>query len=240
MAINHALIDALTTRLAAEGDPEWAVGQQRYMKSALPYFGVTMPRTVSITREVGEEYPPDSYAEWRDTILALFRGATHRELWYAAEEVAELPRYRSFARRLESLDVYEASIVEGAWWDIVDGVAAHLVGGLFETDAAWTSAQMRAWATDAHLWKRRTAIICQLRRGPDLDFALLHDCIAPNAGDTDFFIRKAIGWALREASKTHPDEVIRYVHEHRDTLSRLSKREALKRLLRSGVLERVP
>ena len=240
MTANRALIEDIHARLAAEADPERAAGQQRYMKSELPYYGVTMPRTVAIGKECFRAHPIEDYEDWRDTVLALFQEAERRELWYVAEQLAEWPAYRAYAQRLESLDLYEVLITGGAWWDIVDGVAAHLVGGLFETDAAWTAARMREWSTDEHLWKRRTSIICQLRRRADVDLALLYDCIEPNLGDRDFFIRKAIGWALREVSKTQPDEVIRYVHEHRDALSGLSKREALKGVLKAGMLDAIP
>jgi len=237
---NRALIDDVRARLSAEADTDRADAQQRYMKSALPYFGVTMPRTVAITKVVFRTHPLEGYDDWRDTILAMFREATHRELWYAAVQLAEYPAYRVHARQRESLGLYEALITEAAWWDVVDTVAAHLVGGLFEADAVWVADRMREWSTDVDLWKRRTSIICQLGRRADLDLPLLYECIAPNVADRDFFIRKAIGWALREASKTQPHEVIRYVEEHRAELSGLSKREALKRALKAGLVERVP
>ncbi|MGE3960839.1 MAG: DNA alkylation repair protein [Dehalococcoidia bacterium] len=240
MSVDHALIEDVRSRLAAEGDAARAAEQQRYMKSSMPYLGVTLPRTTAIAKAVFAEHPLASYDDWSDTVLALFREATHRELWYVAEQLAEWRAYRIHARRLDSLKVYEAIITEGAWWDIVDGVAAHLVGGLFETDAAWTAARMREWSTDGHLWKRRTSIICQLRRKELTDLPLLYDCIGPNLADRDFFVRKAIGWALRELSKTRPDEVARYVEEHREALSPLSKREALKRLLKDGVVAAIP
>jgi len=240
MTANHALIEDVRARLAAEADSERATGQQQYMKSELPYYGVTMPRTVAITKELFRAHPIEGYDEWRDTVLALFHEADRRELWYVAEQLAEWPAYREYARRLESLDLYEVLITEGAWWDIVDGVSAHLVGGLSETDPAWTAARMREWSTDEHLWKRRTSIICQLRRRSDVDLELLYDCIEPNLGDRDFFIRKAIGWALREVAKTQPHEVIRYVREHRHALSALSKREALKNVLKDGLVAEVP
>lgn len=240
MTVGRALIEDVRARLAADADPARAEGQQRYMKSAMPYLGVTLPRTTAIAKAAFASHPLASSEDWRDTVLALFREATHRELWYVAEQLAEWRAYREYAARLESLDIYEALITEGAWWDIVDGVAAHLVGGLFQTDAAWTTARMREWSTDAHLWKRRTSIICQLRRRNEVDLALLYDCIAANVDDRDFFIRKAIGWALREVAKTQPQEVIRYVEEHRDALSPLSKREALKNVLKAGLVERVP
>jgi 3-methyladenine DNA glycosylase AlkD len=78
------------------------------------------------------------------------------------------------------------------------------------------------------MWKRRAAIICQLRRKRDTDLALLYDCIEPNLADGEFFIRKAIGWALRQYAWTDPREVKRYVRAHRGRLSPLSVREALK------------
>lgn len=240
MTANRPLIEDVTARLAAEGDPGRAEDQQRYMKSSMPYLGVTLPRTTAIAKEVFAAHPLASYAEWRDTVLALFRDAEYRELWYVAEQLAEWRAYREYAARLDSLAIYEAIVTEGAWWDIVDGTAAYLVGGLFSTDAAAMAAKMREWSTDPHLWKRRTSIICQIRRKSDTDLALLYDCIEANTSDKDFFIRKAIGWALREYSKTDPQEVIRYVERHRDLLSPLSKREALKRALKDGLVERVP
>lgn len=240
MTVDRALIEDVRARLIAEADPARAEGQQRYMKSAMPYLGVTLPRTTSIAKTTFAAHRLASYEDWRDTVLALFHGATHRELWYVAEQLAEWRAYREYAARIESLEVYEAIITEGAWWDIVDGVAAHLVGGLFQTDATWLSARMREWATDEHLWKRRTSIICQLRRRTDVDLDLLYDCIAPNLDDRDFFIRKAIGWALREVAKTQPQEVIRYVEAHRDALSGLSKREALKNVLKAGLVDQIP
>ncbi len=240
MTADRALVEDVTSRLAAEADPVRADGQQRYMKSSLPYLGVTLPRTIAIAKEVIAAHPLGSYEDWRDTVLALFRESSFRELWYVAEQLAEWPTYREYASRLESLEVYEAIITGGAWWDIVDGTAAYLVGGLFETDAAWTAARMREWSTDEHLWKRRTSILSQLKRKDRTDLALLYDCIEANLADRDFFIRKAIGWALREYSRTDPHEVIRYVTKHRAALSPLSKREALKRALKDGLVEQVP
>jgi len=237
---DRALIEDVRARLAAEADPARAADQQRYMKSSMPYFGVTMPRATGIAKAVFRKHPLSTYEAWRDTILALFREAAHRELWYIAEQLAEWPAYREYARRRESLAIYEVLITEGAWWDIVDGAAAHLVGGLFTTEREWVTARMREWSTDSHLWKRRTSIICQLARKQDTDLALLADCIEVNLADRDFFIRKAIGWALREYSKSDPHTVIRYVEEHRDVLSPLSKREALKRVLKVGLVNAVP
>ena len=89
---------------------------------------------------------------------------------------------------------------------------------------------MRAWSTDSNLWKRRISIICQLSLKGDTDLELLYANIEPNLSDREFFIRKAIGWALRQYAWTDPKEVARYVAAHESELSGLSRREALKNI----------
>ena len=87
------------------------------------------------------------------------------------------------------------------------------------------------------MWLRRAAIISQLRRKEATDTALLYDCIEPSIGESEFFLRKAIGWSLREYAKVDPDEVLHYVGDHRARLSTLSKREALRRVLAADELK---
>jgi 3-methyladenine DNA glycosylase AlkD len=90
------------------------------------------------------------------------------------------------------------------------------------------SRKMRAWSKSRNLWLRRSAIICQLTFKQNTDLALLYDCIEPALAEKEFFLRKAIGWALRQYAWTNPKEVQRYVKENRSRLSPLSIREALK------------
>jgi 3-methyladenine DNA glycosylase AlkD len=89
---------------------------------------------------------------------------------------------------------------------------------------------MRAWSTDSNLWKRRASIICQVAFKGETDVDLLYACIQPNLADRQFFIRKAIGWALRQYAWTDPAEVRRYVTANASRLSGLSRREALKNI----------
>jgi 3-methyladenine DNA glycosylase AlkD len=89
---------------------------------------------------------------------------------------------------------------------------------------------MLAWSRGASLWKRRSAILCQIRFKTDTDLDLLYRCIEPSLPSKEFFLRKAIGWALRQHAWTDPAEVRRYVHENEARLSPLSRREALKNL----------
>ena len=121
-------------------------------------------------------------------------------------------------------------IVTGAWWDYVDEVAIRRVGPILRTDPGVVSPMLHGWATDDDMWRRRTSIIAQIKSGPETDLDLLPDCLAPNLGHREFFVRKAIGWALREYAKTDPDWVRRYLADHQDQMSDLSKREAAKHL----------
>ena len=222
------MIEAIRAGLAELADPEKAPDMQAYMKSAMPFYGVQKPARAKLARAVFDAYPLDGFDAWRDTVLALWREATYREERYMALALLQDRRYRAY-RTIEALPLYEELIVTGAWWDFVDAVAAGMLGELLDRDPALAPV-LRRWATDADMWRRRSAIIAQVRRKARTDLALLYDCIEPNLGDPRFFIRKAIGWALRSYAWTDPKEVKRYVKAHRDTLSPLSVREALKNL----------
>jgi 3-methyladenine DNA glycosylase AlkD len=91
---------------------------------------------------------------------------------------------------------------------------------------------MLAWSRCPDMWKRRVSIICQLKRREETDLDLLYACIEPSIASKEFFLRKAIGWALREVAWTNPEEVIRYVSQNESRLSGLSQREALKNVAR--------
>ena len=125
--------------------------------------------------------------------------------------------------------MYEEMIVTGAWWDYVDVIAIHRIGEYLLRDyPSRMKKTMRRWSAGEDLWKRRTSILCQITFKSDTDLDLLYDCIRPSLASREFFLRKAIGWALRQYAWTNPKEVKRYVREHEDELSGLSKREALK------------
>jgi 3-methyladenine DNA glycosylase AlkD len=138
--------------------------------------------------------------------------------------------------------MFEEMIVSGAWWDFVDAIATHQLGDVLRVDRTPMSKLMRRWSKDSDIWKRRAAILCQIRFKRETDLALLYDCIEPNLADHStrapdgslmagqFFIRKAIGWALRQYAWVDPREVKRYVKQHRERLSGLSIREALKNI----------
>ncbi len=203
---------------------------QAYMRTDEAFLGVPAPLQRIVHRETFGTRSLRSFAAWGDTILALWRGATYREERYAAISLALDRRYRAFALELDALPLFRELIVDGAWWDLVDSVAIHGIGPLLREHPVAMRRTLRAWSRSDDIWERRSAIIAQNALKKDADPALLHACIAPSLGRKEFWLRKAIGWALRERAKTAPDEVARYVRGHDAELSPLSKREALKHL----------
>ena len=225
MTPNKALIASVRRELRRRADPAKAPEMQAYMKSEQPYLGVQLPVLRAATRAALAGRRLASFEEWRDTVLALWRAARYREERYAALQLAGEKPYREY-RTPDALPIYEELIVTGAWWDHVDWVATRHLRELHERFPQEAREAMLAWSRDPHLWKRRAAILSQIGLRERTDTDLLAETIAGSIDDPDFFARKAIGWALREYSKTDGGWVRSFVAER--PLSPLSAREALK------------
>jgi 3-methyladenine DNA glycosylase AlkD len=224
------LVAAVTEALEARRDPERATGQQQYMRSALPYYGLTSPQLKAALTPLLRDpaLAVGSQQQWMATIAALWEGATHREQWYAAIALARHRPYRAWVDS-DTMPLWERLIRAGAWWDVVDDIATHLVRDTVLAHPSVEGLRMRDWAASDSLWVRRAAIICQVGAGDRTDQALLSAVIEPNIGNPDFFSRKAIGWALRDHARHDPSWVASFVSAH-PGLSGLSRREALKHL----------
>jgi 3-methyladenine DNA glycosylase AlkD len=218
-------------KLKETADPARAPAMQAYMKSEMPFHSVGAPKVRAICREIFAGYPFRSGAAWRRDVLGLWRGATHREERYAAVSLSGHHRAEAF-QTVDILSMYEEMIVDGAWWDYVDEIATHRVGALLRRSPAPMRRTMLRWSRCDDMWKRRTAILCQIRFGKETDLKLLHACIEPSLDSKEFFLRKAIGWALRQYAWVDPEYVAGYVTEDAARLSPLSKREALKNVSR--------
>jgi 3-methyladenine DNA glycosylase AlkD len=229
---SRALLDDVRRALAGAADPVRAAGAQAYAKSSMPFRGVSAPAQRALYRGIFAAHPLTTAAAWQATVLALWREAGYREERYAAIELTGARPYRAF-QTLETVPMYEELIVTGAWWDYVDAIAIHRVGPLVERYPAPMKRLMRRWSRDGDMWRRRTSIICQVAFKAKTDLELLYACIQPNLADREFFIRKAIGWALRSYAWTDPAEITRYVRAHEQALSPLSRREALKNIGRA-------
>lgn len=216
---------AIRSLLREKADPVRAAGAQAYMKSRMPFLGVRVPEVRRVAASAVAAFPFASGEELRTTVLDLWRGATFREERYAAIDVTA---HRLVRRDLHMLPVYEEIIRTGAWWDFADGVSGRICG-LLQAHRPEMTAVLLAWSGDDNLWIRRASITAQLKAKSATDPVLLAQMIEANLADRDFFIRKAIGWALREYAKTSPEWVRDFVAQH-PGLSQLSRREALRRL----------
>ncbi len=224
--VTTELIDAIRGRLRAAADPARAAGAQAYMKSQMPSLGVRAPEVRGIVKAAAAVHPPGSLAELQSTVLALWRSASCREERYAAIELTGL---KLAAGELSMLALYEEIIRTGPWWDLVDGVA-HRLGALLQAHRAELTPVLGRWSRDDDFWIRRAAITAQLGAKTATDTALLAAVIEANLSDPEFFIRKAIGWALRQYARTDPAWVRAFVQRHWDELSPLSRKEALRNL----------
>lgn len=229
MVADVAVIEEIRAGLEAAADPKRAAAQQAYMKSVLPFRGIVRPHLERVLRPILTAYRPLDRHQHEATVQTLWDGATHREEWYAALAVARHRVARQWLD-LDAMPVWRHLVVTGAWWDVVDETATHLVGETLAGHKRDVTPVIRNWATDRDVWLRRTSVICQLRFKNDTDLELLRHVIDSNIDDTSFWLRKAIGWALRQYAGIDPDWVRAEVARHGDRMSALTRREATKHL----------
>lgn len=212
--------------LAAVSDKEKAAGMQAYMKTDMPIYGVQKAVRTPILRRLVGKFAPEDRDQYESLVLALW-ALPHREEKYLAQGVAV-----SHSQYIvpESLPLFRRMITEGAWWDFVDETATHVVRYLTINHADRTWPEVDTWIDDDDLWLRRSAIICQVGAKRHTDSERLLRFCEKRAFEKEFFIRKAIGWSLREYAKTDADLVARFVKDHREELSGLSFREATKHI----------
>ncbi len=221
-----AACDFVQKELSKQADPDKAAGAQAYMKTDMPFYGVQKPGRVPILRVLVRDHPPGTRDEYEELVLALW-SLPHREEKYLAMAVATA--HSQFIVP-ESLPLYRRMAVEGGWWDLVDEVATHMVRPLvigFPTEV-WP--EVDSWVGDEDMWLRRAAIICQVGAKEKTDQERLFRFCAARMHESEFFIRKAIGWALRDYAKTAPNAVAKFVMGNRESMSGLSFREATKHL----------
>ncbi len=194
----------LERELRARGDPERALQEKRYLKSEREHFGVTVPGVRSVVKAWAALHPDLQRTDLLALVAALWARPSN-ECRFAAVEFLE-----HFGRLLEPADLpfLQERIRESGTWALVDGLAASVVGGLLDRHPEAADV-LDAWALDADFWVRRSALLAllgPLRRGEgDLErFGRYADGML---GEKEFFIRKAIGWVLRETGKKRPELV---------------------------------
>ncbi|MGW7299704.1 DNA alkylation repair protein [Streptomyces sp. NPDC054829] len=222
-ALADTLLDRLTTVFGAAADPERAVPMRAYMKDVAPFLGLSTPVRRALSREVLQGTPKPDEADCTALALRCWR-LPEREYQYFAVDYL-----RRYAGRCSSafLPVTRHLVSTVPWWDTVDLLSAHVVGALVAADPKLT-ADMDAWSADDDLWIVRTALLHQLRYKERTDTERLFTYCLRQSAHPDFFVRKAIGWALREYAKTDPDAVRDFLAREQGRFAPLSVREALK------------
>ncbi|MEX1037475.1 MAG: DNA alkylation repair protein [Acidimicrobiia bacterium] len=216
----------VSTQLGVAADPEKAPAMQAYMKTDMPFYGVQKAGRTPILRALVRDHQPETVEEYRNLVLSLWN-LDHREEKYLALGVAR--QFEAFVLPGQ-IDLYRRLIVEGGWWDLVDEVATKLIRHMVVEYPSATWPVVDQWIDDSDMWLRRSALICQIGAKDRTDPARLFGFCAARAYEEDFFIRKAIGWALREYAKTEPDAVAGFINSHIDELSGLSHREGSKHI----------
>ena len=219
------VLNRLSEIYPAAADPVRAVGARAYMRDQFPFHGITNPRLTTLNREVLAGLDRPTGADLVAVALGCWE-KPEREYQYFA--CTYLRKYVGVGSPFLLSTVREL-ITTKSWWDTVDTLAAHTVGPLVTAHPKLVST-MDEWIADENMWVARTAILHQLRYKERTDAERLFRYCTARAGHKDFFIRKAIGWALREYAYTDPSAVRAYVEEHRAMLSPLSIREASKHL----------
>jgi 3-methyladenine DNA glycosylase AlkD len=259
-AIDGDIVTFVSRRLKPLGDRRAAGEMAAYMKTTQPFFGVPQPQRAPIHRAMVKQFPPGTGREleanamrlWRagigdssarrsgaaaprrarrDSRLAppAYRGP--REMMYAACAYAEhfdefhTPARLAFLKRL---------VVQGGWWDVVDWVAGRMVSPIVLTHRDSTAPVMEAWIVDRDPWVRRAAMLSQMTHKSATDEAMLFDFALRLGHEQDFFIRKAVGWALRQYAWSRPQSVAMFLRQNTGNLSPLTVREAGKNLNRTG------
>lgn len=234
-------MDRLTREYEAARDPELAAPMTAYMRDLFPFLGIKSPPRRLLSKRVLDGVDKPDEAQLTAVALACWRLEEREYQHFAVDWL------RSHAKVLTPafLPTVRHLITTKSWWDTVDELASDVVGvmverhpGLLSTMDAWAAGSDPAvgWPAASpkatavpEMWLARTAILHQLRYKVATDTDRLFRYCANNAGHRDFFIRKAVGWALRQYAKTEPDIVRAFVEAHPE-LSTLSKREALKNL----------
>ena len=220
------LVSFVKQQLSSAADPEKAVKMAVYMKTEMPFYGVQSGQRREIAKKVKRKFAVESREAYEEVVLGLWN-LPHREEKYIAISLARL--HRRFIGP-DSLPLYEKLIREGAWWDFVDEVAVNLVGVSLLADPGAVWPIIDRWIDDRDMWIRRSAILCQNKHKRLTDSRRLFCYCLARSYEKEFFIRKAIGWALREYAYTAPEEVLRFLLSHRNELSPLSFREAARPL----------
>ncbi len=218
-------IDTLIAEFQLNANPHIAEGQKAYMRHQFEFLGISSPKRKEIQKAFfAKSYMPDK--EYMPLIAKELWKRQEREFQYFTQEFVF--RYRKHFER-KNIQLFEHLITHKSWWDTVDFMAQKLVGNYMLLFPEQRQKMSDKWIASGNMWLQRTAILFQLKYKQETDTALLASTIRQLCHTDEFFLNKAIGWALREYGKNHPDWVLDFAEK--TVLHPLSRREGL-RLIR--------
>jgi 3-methyladenine DNA glycosylase AlkD len=223
-------VDTLQTMLARHANPAEAVPMSRYMRDQFPFLGLKTPARQALLKQFIAAHGLPQSGDLEGIV---------RELWALPEREYQYSALNLLDRLIkkqppEFVTVLEYLIVSKSWWDTVDSIAGHNVAVHFQRYPQVREAAIAAWRVSDNFWLRRTTLLFQLPYKSQTDPDLLFSLIRENLDSNEFFIQKAIGWALREYSKTNANAVVDFIAT--TPLAPLSGREGLKWLKNQGRL----
>jgi 3-methyladenine DNA glycosylase AlkD len=217
----------IESQLRAVGDPERAEHEKRYLKSDLEHAGASVPAIRKIAKATLADHPTLDH----DGVVGLVNALWARPLHECRMAAVDLLELRSDALRPADMKLVERLIRESRTWALADGLAANVAGALVERHPE-LSKTLDRWSSDEDFWVRRSALLAflvPLRRGEG-DFARFGRYADEMLEEREFFIRKAIGWVLRDTARKRPDLVYGWLEPRASRASSVTVREAVKYL----------
>ena len=220
------LYDLTLNALKPHANTKFAEGMKKYMKNRFNYLGIQAPTRKEVTKELWKPLQltnpdPEFYRE----LFTLCFESQYREMAYTAIDFTD--RYYLKLLSPDDLPHLEKYTI-GQWWDVTDLLAKYY-GIILCKDKELREKKNKEYLTHPDMWMRRTSLLYQMKLpSTSIDHTLYFTNLTSSLSESDWFMRKAIGWALREYSKDNPQTVIDYIRDNKDKLSGLSRREGLK------------
>lgn len=217
-------VQELTLIFKKNANAQNALQMKKYLLNQFNFFGIKKPVRSEIIKPLFLKAKTGITEPWILKTVTLLWKREEREYHYAALDLLEKNKKIITPKSFKTL---EKMVITNSWWDSVDGIASYAIAPLVIKYPDLKKEMVR-FSTHKNMWLKRVAITYQLLYKTKTDKQFLYKVIKLNWDDTDFFIRKAIGWALRQYARTNPEEVYKFVEANKGKLSSLSVREALK------------
>ena len=199
-----------------------AKSQKAYMRNQFDFYGIVASKRKEIEKPLFKKYVKSFNPNWKQLAKTLWE-KEQRDYQYTSQE---LTLQYSHEFKTEDINLFEFMIINKSWWDTVDFLSPKILGEYFKLYPETIEKQIEKWILSNNIWLQRSSLLFQLKYKENLNRKLLTHTIYSLLESKDFFIKKAIGWILREYSKTNKDWVIDFVEK--TALSNLSSKEALK------------